>query len=72
MSRKKSMLTALSILLLLIVLGSCGGNGGDNDIGTVTAPTVITRSGAVSGVAQNDVNAYLGVPFAAPPVGDRR
>lgn len=35
-------------------------------------PVVATRDGEVSGVEQNGAYAYLGIPFAAPPVGDRR
>ena len=35
-------------------------------------PTVETRSGVVEGVQINGLHAFLGVPFAAPPVGERR
>ena len=34
--------------------------------------TVRTHSGLVRGTSHNGVTAYLGVPFAAPPVGDLR
>ena len=33
---------------------------------------VATRSGQVQGVDQNGVTSWLGIPFAAPPVGDLR
>lgn len=36
------------------------------------APTISTSAGTVSGVQRPDSAAYLGVPFAAPPTGERR
>jgi para-nitrobenzyl esterase len=38
----------------------------------VTAPHVSTRFGAVEGLARAGHQAYLGLPFASPPVGSRR
>jgi para-nitrobenzyl esterase len=38
----------------------------------VVAQQVTTESGAISGVSENGVTVYKGVPFAAPPVGDLR
>jgi para-nitrobenzyl esterase len=35
-------------------------------------PTTATESGAISGVRENGLSVYKGVPFAAPPVGDLR
>lgn len=38
----------------------------------LAGPIVATRSGAIEGVNKGGVSAFLGVPFAAPPVQDLR
>lgn len=38
----------------------------------LAGPVVATRSGAIEGLDEGGVSAFLGVPFAAPPVGDLR
>ena len=40
--------------------------------GVAVAQRVMTESGAISGVSENELNVYKGVPFAAPPIGDLR
>ncbi|MBK6847742.1 MAG: carboxylesterase family protein [Proteobacteria bacterium] len=40
--------------------------------GSVGAPVVLTGSGAVRGALRGTSRAFLGIPFAAPPVGARR
>ncbi len=42
------------------------------DAGPLASPIVQTRSGPVRGVRGDGFSAYLGIPYAAPPVGERR
>jgi para-nitrobenzyl esterase len=35
-------------------------------------PIIETTNGKVEGVRQNDIHIFKGIPYAAPPVGDRR
>jgi para-nitrobenzyl esterase len=39
---------------------------------TQTGPTVTIEAGDIMGVAEEDVLAFKGIPYAAPPVGDLR
>jgi para-nitrobenzyl esterase len=38
----------------------------------LAAPTVNTTEGSVKGFVRDGVNTFLGIPYAAPPVGDLR
>ena len=59
-------------MALAIALGVAAGLGAQSAASAVTP--VRTRAGLVTGTAAKlpDVRAYLGIPFAAPPVGDLR
>ncbi|MCF8131477.1 MAG: carboxylesterase family protein [Deltaproteobacteria bacterium] len=59
------------VLFALLLLTGCGDNDGNTTFES-KVPTVETRSGSVSGIIDNDSYAYLGLPFAKPPVGDLR
>ncbi|MEU5161832.1 carboxylesterase family protein [Streptomyces sp. NPDC020875] len=50
--------------------GSATGAGGD--AGAVIGPVIRTDAGTVRGHADGEVLRYRGIPYAAPPVGDRR
>ena len=39
---------------------------------STSAPTASTRQGIVEGRKENGLDAFLGIPFAAPPVGALR
>lgn len=70
MKYPKKVFPALVLSALLLLTG-CG-DGDGNTAFESTAPMVETRSGTVSGIIDNDSYAYLGLPFAKPPVGDLR
>jgi len=38
----------------------------------VADPVVVTQQGRVGGVEKSDVREFLGIPYAAPPIGDLR
>lgn len=61
-------LMATAFAGLALVLSACG--GGQHDDGK--APTVATTEGPVRGAVANGVMTFLGIPYAAPPVGDLR
>lgn len=37
-----------------------------------STPIVNTKYGKIAGITKNNVNAFLGVPYAEPPVNDLR
>ncbi len=53
-------------LAVVSALAACGGGGDGGD------PVVATTSGSVVGNAGAASNSYLGIPYAAPPVGPLR
>jgi para-nitrobenzyl esterase len=54
--------------LLLACLGSCSGKQQERE----AVPVVKTDKGFVSGITNNGVRSYKGVPYAAPPIGQLR
>jgi para-nitrobenzyl esterase len=71
--------TALAGVLVTSVsaLATPGGIPGPNpdapgQIKKANGPTVSTTDGPVRGFVENGVNKFLGIPYAAPPVGDLR
>ncbi len=66
-SGKANCLVGILILVLFLGLIGCG-----NSVDDGAASVVQTRSGRVSGIEDNGVQAFLGIPYAAPPVGDLR
>jgi para-nitrobenzyl esterase len=62
------------VLVLAAALGTLGISQGASAAAPDCAAdtTVQTTTGPVCGVVMNDVNVWMGIPYAAPPVGDLR
>src|SRR4051812_43242814 len=71
---------SIGALIVVHVIAGCasgpGGSGTSAGLGLPmkTNATIPTYSGLVRGIAGSrpGVRAYLGIPYAAPPVGERR
>ena len=53
------------VLTGLVFLAGCTRNGTESGV-------VKTDAGSVSGITQDGIRVFLGIPFAAPPTGDLR
>ena len=65
----------LAICLVLIgfsFLAGCAGKEVDAGVVKADAGIVKTGTGSVSGLEQDGLRVYTGIPFAAPPTGELR
>lgn len=58
--------TAAAVLILVLALSPAVASA------TAGGPVVETTSGPVAGTVQDGITVFRGIPYAAPPVGDRR
>ncbi len=52
--------------------GNGNGNGDGDGDGRNKTPAIVTTSGPLKGIVKGNVTEFLGIPFAAPPVGHLR
>ncbi|MGY4828403.1 carboxylesterase/lipase family protein [Sphaerotilaceae bacterium SBD11-9] len=72
MPARRRALAPASALTLALLLSACGGD--DDAAAPAAAPTVTTQYGTLEGSlhASGTMRQYLGIPYAAPPVGELR
>jgi len=58
--------------LTIPAAGATAAHAGTVASGSVTAPVVTTSNGAVRGTTAGTVAEFLGIPYAAPPIGNLR
>lgn len=74
---RSSSLKLVAGTLVAIALSACGGSGSEPDptpsLKAPVAPDVAqTANGGVQAIDRLGMRSYFGIPFAAPPVGNRR
>ncbi|HTG02416.1 MAG TPA: carboxylesterase family protein [Nitrospirota bacterium] len=72
-SKKQSrfLISSLLVVISALALVQCSGGGGGGG-GGQSESTVQTESGMVTGITTTLMSEYLGIPYAAPPVGAMR
>ena len=68
-NRRRSMLAGAFTFAIISLTGCQAADMRTNDQKT---STIQTQSGKLTGLKENDLNVYRGIPFAAPPVGELR
>ena len=71
--RSSKLLVVVAALFAAAPLGLVAANPVENNLSTKTNPLQVTvDSGTVQGKEEGSVRKFLGIPYAAPPVGDLR
>jgi para-nitrobenzyl esterase len=71
-ARLASVCCAALAALTIPAVGATAAHAGTAASGSITAPVVTTSGGAVRGTTAGTVDEFLGIPYAAPPVGSLR
>ena len=61
---------AMLFIVLAVVDVQSGALAGGTDAAPDAGPRVQTREGALEGLSLNGLQAFMGIPFAAPPIGE--
>ena len=63
--------SVIAVIFLGLLLTACSGGGASSEV-AVDPLTVSTASGDVVGFVEGPADAFLGIPYASPPVGTAR
>jgi para-nitrobenzyl esterase len=64
-------LAVVSVFISILAIASCGG-GGPGQAQQIQSEEVTIKAGSLQGFTQGDAQNFLGIPYAAPPVGPLR
>jgi para-nitrobenzyl esterase len=70
--RRRAAMLAVALTTLATLVGTQPASAAGEQEAVGSTAVVQTADGALRGISRTNYDAYLGIPYAAPPVGDRR